>query len=87
MSKEQLLIITRNQSVQLKKLHKQVKRLEKHRENMSEVGEKTNTDLICMFEQLNIGLVPEGKGLRILCACGKGVVEKDFQMLNVFIIM
>ena len=44
MSREELLNITRKQSGKLRKLHKQIERLEKHREKMSTVGEKTDVD-------------------------------------------
>lgn len=56
MSKEELLSITRKQSAELRKLHKQVQRLEVHREKLSGVGEKTDMNLKFMFDKLNKGL-------------------------------
>ena len=58
MSEEQLLTITRNQS-ELKQPHKQVNKLERHREKLREFGDKTDKDLKCMFEKLNAGLCSE----------------------------
>ena len=78
MTKEQLLITTRNQSAQLKQLHKQVKKLEKHRENMNEVGEKTNVDLKCMFEKLNKGLNSRRERLENPVCMWKGCCGEKF---------
>lgn len=78
MSKEQLLSITRNQSAQLKKLHKQVQRLEKQRENMSGVGEKTDMDFKCMFEKLNKGLISKRERLENAVCMWKGCCIERF---------
>ena len=51
MSKEELLKITRQQSSELKALHKRVKILEECRKKMSDVGEKTDADFRFIFER------------------------------------
>ena len=51
MSKEELLKITRQQSSELKALHKRVKILVECRKKMSDVGEKTDADFRFIFER------------------------------------
>lgn len=56
MSKEELLKITRQQSSELKALHKRVKRLEECGKKMSDVGAKTDADFRFIFERLEKGM-------------------------------
>ena len=56
MSKEELLKITRQQSSELKALHKRGKRLEECRKKMSDVGEKPDADFGFILERLEKGM-------------------------------
>ena len=62
MSKEELLKITRQQSSELKALHKRVKRLEECRKKMSDVGEKKDADFRFIFERLEKGVREKNRG-------------------------
>ena len=80
MSEEQLLTITRNQS-ELKQPHKQVNKLERHREKLSEFGDKIDKDLKCMLEKLNAGLCSKRERFKSPICMWKGCSGKRF--LNV----
>ena len=87
MSKEELLKITRQQSSELKALHKRVKRLEECRKKMSDVGEKTDADFRFIFEKLEKGMREKKKNWKILFVFGRAVPVNIFRMLNVCIAM
>ena len=84
MSKEELLKITRQQSSELKALHKRVKRLEECRKKMSDVGEKTDADFRFIFERLEKGMREKKEKLFVF---GRAVPVNHFRMLNVCIAM
>ena len=79
MSKEELLKITRQQSSELKALHKRVKRLEECRKKMSDVGEKTYADFRFIFERLEKGMREKKEKLKNPVCLWSGCTRKSFQ--------
>ena len=60
-TKEELILHAKSQHAEIKKIKKQVDRLQEYKKNMTNVGSKTNTDLTFIMDNLHKGLTARNK--------------------------